>query len=222
MTAPLVLIGSGGLARETAEAARAAGRRVLGFLDDDRSLWGAVVYGLPVLGGSVHILDEPEAFAVLCPGKGAARLRIAELLREQGFAEERFATVVHPGVSIPDSCSVGVGSVLLAGTVLTADVTLGRHVVCMPNVVLTHDDVVEDGATLCASAVLGGSAMVGSRAYLGMGCSVRERVRIGADATIGMGAVVLRDVPEGQTWVGVPASALMSRVVGPAAGEGRR
>jgi sugar O-acyltransferase (sialic acid O-acetyltransferase NeuD family) len=222
MTPPLILIGSGGLARETAEAAHAAGRTVLGFLDDDESLWGTTVHGLSVLGGSARILDEQQAFAVLCPGKGAARLRIAERLREQGFPDERFATVVHPTVRVAESCSIGAGSVLLAGTVLTADVRLGRHVVCMPNAVLTHDDVVEDGATLCASAVLGGSVVVGSRAYLGMSCSVRERVRIGADATIGMGAVVLRDVPAGQTWAGVPAVALAPAAAGMTAGAGSR
>jgi acyl-[acyl carrier protein]--UDP-N-acetylglucosamine O-acyltransferase len=111
-------------------------------------------------------------------------------------------------VHVPQSCSVGAGTVLLAGTVLTADVLLGRHVVCMPHVTLTHDNTVDDGATLCASATLGGWVHVGSRAYLGMACSVRERVRIGADATVGMGAVVLTDVPAGQTWVGLPAAAL--------------
>ena len=57
---------------------------------------------------------------------------------------------------------------------------------------LTHDDVVEDFATLCAGVSLGGGVAVGEAAYLGMNASVREGVRIGADATVGMGAVVLR------------------------------
>jgi acetyltransferase-like isoleucine patch superfamily enzyme len=37
---------------------------------------------------------------------------------------------------------------------------------------------------------------------------IRENVRIGAGAVIGMGAVVLADVPDGQTWVGSPARKL--------------
>jgi serine acetyltransferase len=37
---------------------------------------------------------------------------------------------------------------------------------------------------------------------------VRENLTIGAGAVIGMGSVVLADVPDGQTWAGVPARKL--------------
>jgi sugar O-acyltransferase (sialic acid O-acetyltransferase NeuD family) len=212
MSRPLLLVGSGGLAREAAEAARAAGAwHLVGFVDDDPARWGTGVGGLPVLGGVDHVCAHPEAQLLLCPGSGTARLRLAERLRALGIGDDRYATVIHPSVSVPSSCSVSPGSVLLAGTALTADVTIGLHVVCMPQVVLTHDNVLHEGATLAAAAVLGGSVVVGRRAYLGMACSVREGVRIGEAATIGMGAVVLNNVPDGQTWVGVPAADLDPR-----------
>jgi acetyltransferase-like isoleucine patch superfamily enzyme len=97
---------------------------------------------------------------------------------------------------------------LLAGCVLTAQVTIGCHVVAMPQVTMTHDDVVSDFATLCAAVTLGGSVHIGEAAYLGMASCVRERVIIGAGALIGMGAVVLSDVPPHQVWVGNPAHPL--------------
>ena len=46
---------------------------------------------------------------------------------------------------------------------------------------------------------------IGRAAHLGMNSSVRERSSIGSYATVGMGAAVLSNVPDGETWVGVPA-----------------
>jgi acetyltransferase-like isoleucine patch superfamily enzyme len=100
--------------------------------------------------------------------------------------------------------------VLLAQSVLTAGVLVGAHVAVMPRVVLTHDDEVEDFATLASGVVLGGGVRVGRGAYVGAGAVVREQVTIGAGSLIGMGSVVLRDVPPGEVWVGNPARRLRS------------
>jgi len=207
VSAPLLLVAASGLAREVAEAARRAGREVLGAVDDDPSTWGTTrAGGLPVLGGIETLDAHRGADLVLCPGRGSARAALAARLRERGF--ERFATVVDPSCVAPQSCEVGAGSVLLAGTVLTASVRVGRHVVCMPQVVMTHDDVVGDHATLAAGVRLGGGVHVGDGAYLGMGSSVRENLSVGAGSILGMGSVLLEDLPDGATWVGVPARQL--------------
>jgi acetyltransferase-like isoleucine patch superfamily enzyme len=95
--------------------------------------------------------------------------------------------------------------VLHAGTVLTADVALGGHVAVMPAVVLTHDDVVEEGVTFGAGARVAGNVTIERGAYVGSGALVREGLRIGRGAVIGMGAVLTRDVPAGEVWAGVPA-----------------
>jgi sugar O-acyltransferase (sialic acid O-acetyltransferase NeuD family) len=212
MAEPLILVAASGLAREVAAAVRAAGiLELIGMLDDDPAMRGGSVSGVRVIGASHDAVDHQHANFVVCAGSGRARKTIVERLRRLGIERERFATVVHPSVSVPTDSVVGVGSVLLANVVLTADVRLGEHVVVMPGAVLTHDDVVSDFATMCAGAVLGGGVSIGERAYLGMNSSVRENVVIGDGVTLGMGAVVLTDVPAEQTWVGIPARPLKSR-----------
>ena len=212
--APLVLVAASGLGLEAADAARASGWEVRGCLDDDTARWGSTVGGLDVLGGPELVADHADAALVVCAGKGAVRERIVERLAGLGVSDDRYATIVAPSVRVPTSCTVGAGSVLLDGTVLTSEVTIGRHVVCMPAVVLTHHDVVDDYATLCAGVVLGGSVRVGRAAYLGMSACVRETRTVGAGAVIGMGAVVLGDVPPEVTWMGNPAGPRARRPAG--------
>ena len=55
---------------------------------------------------------------------------------------------------------------------------------------------------------LGGGVRLGEASTVGMNASVRPGVRIGRGATVGMGAAVLADVPDGETWAGVPAKPL--------------
>jgi sugar O-acyltransferase (sialic acid O-acetyltransferase NeuD family) len=214
MPRPLVLVAASGLARETADAVAALDEYVVaGYLDDNAELRGHRYSGVEVLGPLDHIVDYPDASVVICAGKGSARQAIAARLESAGVTAERYATVVHPSVVVPGSCQVGAGSVVLAGSVLTSTITLGRHTVLMPHVTLTHDDEVADFATLCAGVTVGGSVTIGVRSYIGMQASIRERCRIGTDAIVGMGAVVLNDVPDAAVWVGNPARPLRSGAV---------
>lgn len=209
MTSGLIFVAASGLALEAAESARAAGVPVRGCLDDNAELWGSLAGGwLPVLGGLDVAVTEADSLLVLAAGHGRVREALARRLAAIGVSDARYATVVHPSVTVPPSCRVGHGSVLLAGVVLTASVTVGRHVVAMPQVTLTHDNVIGDFVTLCAGTTLGGYVEVGRGAYLGMKSSVRERARVGEGATLGMGAALLGDLPEGQAWAGVPARPL--------------
>ncbi|GLW23532.1 acetyltransferase [Microbispora triticiradicis] len=211
----LVLVGAGGFARETAQLALAsAGRwRLLGFLDDDPARHGTLVDGLPVLGGVAALPDH--ARLVVCTGRPddyASRLRIVARL---GLPAERYATLVHPTAVVSATSRVGPGSVVQAQCVLTASVEVGAHVAVMPHVTLTHDDVVEDFATIASGVRLAGGVRIRRGAYLGAGALVRENRTVGAWSLVGMGSVVTRDVPEGEVWAGNPARYLRPAPVNP-------
>jgi sugar O-acyltransferase (sialic acid O-acetyltransferase NeuD family) len=206
----LILIAASGLAREVL-AMRQSQFRIIGVLDDDPTLHGTEIGGVQVLGGIELAAQQPGSFLV-CVGAGSGRRRVVDRLTQLGIGSERFATLVDETVALSNNSFIGDGSVILAGTVLTADVIVGRHVVVMPNCTLTHDDIVDDFATLAAGVAVGGVVRIGAAAYVGMNASIRQRVSVGAGATVGMGAVVLEDVPSGQVWAGVPAKELGVRL----------
>lgn len=203
---PLLIVGAGGLAREAAEAARASGEHhVVGFLDENPTLWGAPIGGALVLGGLDRVAHFPRARLLLGTGRGRSRAALHHRLAGMGVTADRYTSVIHPRAIVPPSALIGAGSVLLAGAVLTTDVTVGQHAAIMPNAVLTHDVAVGDYVTVCASASLGGGVQARTGTYLGQGCTVREGVTLGAWSMIGMGAAVVREVGDGQLWAGVPA-----------------
>lgn len=197
----VVLVGASGLAREVLASGMDG---VLGIVDDDGRLAGGDVGGTPIL-GVVDPAADLDQLLLVCIGPSLGRRRVVRRLEGLGVRAGRFATFVAASARVGSSSVVGTGSILLDGVVVTADAILGSHVVVMPNTTITHDDRIGDFATLAAGVALGGGVTVGEAAYLGMNASVRPGVRIGAGATIGMGAVVIHNVPEGETWAGVPA-----------------
>ncbi len=70
----LLIVGAGGFSREAAEAVRAAQAhggplRLVGFVDDDESLAGTLVDGIPVVGGVGHIRSRADVSVVVGVGR---------------------------------------------------------------------------------------------------------------------------------------------------------
>ncbi|MEU1165212.1 acetyltransferase [Streptomyces sp. NPDC005921] len=205
----LVIVGAGGFARETAQAVADAGEcKLLGHLDDNPALHGTDVDGVPVLGGCDLVHELTGARVVICVGNPRDYAARARLVRRLALPADRYATVIHPTASVSATSEVGPGTVLLAHCALTAAVRVGAHVAVMPQVVLTHDDVVEDFATLTSGVRLGGGVRLERGAYVGSGALVREGTTVGAWSLVGMGSAVLGDIPPGEVWVGSPARRL--------------
>lgn len=210
MRRSLVVMGAGGFARETVELVNAINAveptwDLLGLLDDDERTHGTTRVGVPVLGASDWLDARRDVAVVVCLGSPTSlglRERVVDRL---ALDDDRYATLVHPSAVVPASVTVGPGTVIHAGSVATAEIEIGAHVAVMPAVVFTHDDVVADFATFGAGVRLAGGVAIGRGAYVGSGACVRENLTIGAEALIGMGSVVVRDVPAGETWWGSPA-----------------
>jgi sugar O-acyltransferase (sialic acid O-acetyltransferase NeuD family) len=208
----LVIIAASGLAAEAIAACRAVGRHGdIVILDDNPALRGTSVSEVPVVGRLEDVTRHPHDDVLVCAGHGSVRRTLVHRLDLLGVRPERYARIVHPNVDVPAGCAIGNGTIVMANATLTAAVTIGDHVVIMPNTCLAHDTHVSDFATLCAGVTLGGSVLVGEGAYVGMNASVRQGLSLGVRSTLGMGSVLLEDVPSHETWAGVPAEMIAHR-----------
>ncbi len=211
MTEPLFIIGAGGFGREVfsmVEAiARAGGARYdVAFADDDPAT--ADLERVASLGSYVActvdaLSERTDSFAaVIAIGSPVIRRAIAERL---ATARVTFPSLVHPYATVGRNVVLGAGTVVAAGARLSTNIELGRHVHVDQNVTIGHDSNVNDFARLNPQACISGAVQVGSGALVGAAAVVLPGTSIGDFSTVGAGAVVTRDVPEGVIVKGVPA-----------------
>ncbi|MEZ4699383.1 MAG: acetyltransferase [Rhodothermales bacterium] len=206
----LVVVGAGGLGRETAVLAQeicAAGGTfdLLGFLDDAPELQRQTVLGLPVLGDIAWLAQHPDVHYVLALGASQTRRRIHH---DHRLSDTRAATLAHPSVHLHPSVRLGPGCLLFRGAVLMLNTTLGPHAIVDVNCTVGHDATLAAFSTLHPGCHVSGHVRIGEAAELGTGSVVLPGRQVGEGAIVGAGAVVTADLPPHRTAVGVPARPL--------------
>jgi len=206
MNEPLVIVGAGGHARETAFAflLTAPRDRFLGFLDD--RLTGATPEGWPVLGGLDIASSHTKARFIVAVNDPRIRRSIVARLVNAGIG--KWASVVHPEVRLHDSVRLGIGCTVLGGCQLTTNIQIGDHCILNRGAQLSHDCVIGNFCSLNPAACVAGNVSIDDGCELGSACAIRQGVAIGAGATVGMGAVVLNRVDANAVVVGNPARVL--------------
>jgi acetyltransferase-like isoleucine patch superfamily enzyme len=86
--------------------------------------------------------------------------------------------------------------------------TVGARSWLMKKVHVGHDALIGADCELAPLVSVGGECEIGDGVKVGQGAVFRPRVTVGANSVIGCGAVVVRDVPAGETWAGNPARRL--------------
>lgn len=73
---------------------------------------------------------------------------------------------------------------------------------------IAHNVIIGRHCAVIAHAMLAGTVELKDFAYIAPGAQIRDHVTIGQHAIAGLGAVVLHDVPDHETWAGNPARKL--------------
>lgn len=222
MPAPedVVFLGASTAFREISEVIHDLNRvseryRIVALLDDNESLHGSSIDGVPVAGPLAAVELYPDAKLVF--GIGSFRTRMIRRQLQERLAQppERFLTLVHPAAKVYPDAVVGAGSIIHLGSVIANGAQLGPCSIVTFNAVVGPYCKVGHSAMVTTAVVLLTGVEVGSCAFIGASSCVAEGVRIGPGAMVGMGTHVYRDVRPGAYILGSPPRELSRDEVPP-------
>lgn len=211
----VIIIGAGGHGREVADILRHQAQSdsdlsVLGFIDEDRTLHHRVINSLPVLGdwSWFQTVDKNEIAVVCAVGLPQVRKRLTEKARSIGLS---FVNAISPLAHLSPYAKIGEGLMMFPHSVAGTDSFIGDYAIVNAGATISHDTRVGRYATINPGVHLAGNVLIGDGCYLGIGSSVIHGVSIGAWTTVGAGAVVIKDLPDNATAVGVPATVIKAK-----------
>jgi UDP-3-O-[3-hydroxymyristoyl] glucosamine N-acyltransferase len=109
-------------------------------------------------------------------------------------------------VIIEDHVDIGANTCIDRGTLGSTIIRTGTKI---DNLVhIAHNVVIGRHCAVIANSLIGGSTEIGDYSWIAPSVTIRDGLKIGDRVVIGMGSLVLKNVPSGETWIGSPAKSM--------------
>ena len=117
------------------------------------------------------------------------------------------------GVIIEDGVEIGASCVIPRGVMNSSRIGVDAVIGNLSN--LGHTVQIGSKVWMSVGCLIGGNSTIDEGSTLGLGVSVRDNIHIGKNCSIGMGSVVVKDLPDNSPVFGNPAKRLPGVKAGP-------
>ncbi|WP_195268679.1 acetyltransferase [Eubacterium sp. 1001713B170207_170306_E7] len=195
----VMIIGASGHGKVIADIVHQSGDKVLGFLDDDPAK--KEIHQIPVLGKIEDTQKyKDDYYFIIGIGNNKIRKEIAE-----SNPALNYYTAIHPTAVIGEGVRIGNGTAVMAGVVINADAEIKKHCIINTSAVIEHECVIGDYTHVSPQACLCGNVHMGEACHVGAGANVIQGKIIVEKVVVSVGSVVVKDLTEAGTYVGIPA-----------------
>ena len=170
---------------------------ILGYIDDFRGDQGEnnpVVSGYKILGTKSVICDvDPSVYWVIAVSNPKDKREIHDSLAEYNL---KYATLVHPTAKISKNVTIGDGTMINYGCIVSVNVVLKSQIYLNMRTVIGHDTVIKSFTTCLIDCIVAGNVLINEGVLLGSNCVIKEKKTVGKNSKISMGAAVFFDVDD--------------------------
>jgi sugar O-acyltransferase (sialic acid O-acetyltransferase NeuD family) len=199
MLIDVILVSSDIHGREMVEIIRRTGKyRLLGIIRGEETQEQTSPDGVPILGG-LSALSRFNDVALMCDN--LTKLDNMDI-------SERLISLIDPTAFIHPSAVIGRGCVIYPNCFIGVEAVLGDNCFLLTGAVINHNCRVGNRVIMATGAHLAGNVEIDDAVYIGQDATIRQFITVGENALIGMGAVVVKPVPDNAVMIGNPARLL--------------
>ena len=153
---------------------------------------------------------DKNTYGIVAIGSNFLREKIVKFVKNY-LNNLKWAKVISKDATIAKKVKIGEGSIVIAGSIINTGSIIGKHCSINTGSVIEHDNYFEDFSGTGPRTVTGGNVKVGKRSYLGIGCVIKNKIKIGSDSVIGGKSFVNKDCNSNSIFFGVPAKKITKR-----------
>jgi sugar O-acyltransferase (sialic acid O-acetyltransferase NeuD family) len=116
--------------------------------------------------------------------------------------ETKYFTFIHPTALIMSDVEVGVGGFIGANSILTTNIKIGSHSLLNRGNHIGHDCIIGNYFSAMPGSIVSGNVNIGDRVYLGTNSSIKEKLTIINNVTIGLNTGIIKSIDKSGTYVG--------------------
>lgn len=209
----IVIIGAGGHAKVIIDIILQRKKNlndnllIKGILDDSFSENEEKdLFGIPIIGKVNKVLElSSNIYYVIAIGNNGIRKKIS-----QNYKKLKYITLIHPRAIIGENVSIGIGTVLMAGSIINSHTKIGKHCIINTGSIIEHDNIIEDYVHISPNVTLCGGVSIGQKSWIGAGATLIQGIKIEEKCIVGAGSVVIRNIKKMSKVIGIPGKNVFS------------
>jgi sugar O-acyltransferase (sialic acid O-acetyltransferase NeuD family) len=116
-----------------------------------------------------------------------------------------FATVISPFSKISRYAMIGVGTIIMNGVLINANVNIGENCIINSSANIDHDVQIGNHCHISTGAILNGGVEIEHNCFVGSGAVLIQNIKVCSGVVIGAGAIVIKSIVKPGVYFGNPA-----------------